>query len=105
MLQVTARSLVGNEDKATKQCALALLEAGLVSLVASDAHAADSVLPHEAVDLVVSKVGVEAAQRIFVDNPERVLAGQFVPVPPMQRAGKDQRASRGFLSRILGPHY
>ena len=76
-LQITARSLVGKDRKA-KNCSEKMLRAGLVSVVASDAHNSEAVLIHEVIERVVELVGEVAAQRILVDNPLAIVEGRPV---------------------------
>ncbi len=83
LLQITARSLVGQDERATKQCSLRLLKAGLVSLVSSDAHSARGTLPGEVAMEIASVVGEAAARTILVDMPRLVLAGKPAPPPPL----------------------
>lgn len=61
LLQITARSFLGEEERPRKQCAYRLLEAGMVGLVASDAHSPQSVLPHEVREIIQARVGHAAA--------------------------------------------
>lgn len=101
LLQITARSVVGRE-RPTRKCAHQLLEAGLVSIVASDAHRADHVWPREIVDEFVSLMGEEAAQQILVDNPRRILAGEEVtPVAPSRPVSTQGNVLKK-LGRALG---
>lgn len=76
LLQVTARSLLGADDRKTKQCSYELLEAGMVGLIASDAHSMKSVLPGEVTALIRKAAGDRMAQHILVDNPRAVLQGE-----------------------------
>ncbi|HVF10755.1 MAG TPA: CpsB/CapC family capsule biosynthesis tyrosine phosphatase [Abditibacteriaceae bacterium] len=78
LLQITARSLLG-EERPSKRCCLELLEAGMVAIIASDTHAARGVLPGAVEAKLYSLVGEAAAQQILVENPRRVLAGESVP--------------------------
>lgn len=80
LLQITAQSLLGGDERRSRQCSHALLQAGLVALVASDAHSLKSVLPTEVAGLVQKVVGHEAAQRILRDNPQHILDGETVAV-------------------------
>lgn len=100
LLQITARSLTGDE-RATKQCSLRLLEAGLVSFVASDAHSSRSVLPGEAESVLRSTVGDDAARQILVDNPRLALAGQ--PLPVREAPVLPPQRTRSWLERVMHP--
>jgi len=86
--QVIAGSLAKDSDRRTRQCARRLLEAGLVSLVSSDAHSEHDALPGEVECVVRSLVGESRALRILVDNPRLVLAGAEVRDSGPQRQDK-----------------
>ena len=94
LLQVTARSLVGKEERAARQCSYRLMEAGLVSLIASDAHTSRGILPNDVVQEVKSAVGEAAARTIMADIPRLVLAGEPAPPPPVPRP-ETSRMTRG----------
>ena len=76
LVQITAGSLAEAADKRTRHCARQLLEAGLASLVASDAHSTRDVLPGEVESVVRSVVGESQARRVLLDNPRLVLSGR-----------------------------
>jgi protein-tyrosine phosphatase len=101
LLQLTARSIIG-QDRPARRAAHRLLNAGLVSIVASDAHRADHVWPREIVDDFVALMGEDAAQQILVDNPRRILAGEdAAPAAP----SRDVSTHKGVfkkLGRALG---
>lgn len=78
LLQITARSLLGNDDRRTKRCALELLRSGMVAIVASDAHNARAVWPADTVSVIVETVGESEARRILLENPRKILAGEPV---------------------------
>lgn len=81
LIQITARAFLGSDDHRTKGCAMALLKSGMVSVIASDAHNARAIWPAAVVETVVNTVGEEEAQRIFIDNPRKILAGEPVYNP------------------------
>lgn len=97
LTQITARSFLGDDDRRVKACALALLQAGMVSMVASDAHNARARWPAQAVEGVVALVGESVAQRIFIENPRKVLAGEPVYNPEII-----EPKSKGFLGKLFG---
>jgi len=101
LLQITARSLI-NRERAGQDCSRRLLEAGLVSLVASDAHSSRSVLPAEVAEALCNIVGEAAAHEILVKNPLRVLAGEPVS-PPTPEPKKSERGLWNW-SRLLKRH-
>lgn len=99
LLQITARCLSRQsraDDAARTRCCRRLLEAGAVSLVASDAHNESAVLPGEVAGELQSLVGQEAARVILQDNPQRVLAGEFAQPPRVEAS----IAQRGGLQRF-----
>lgn len=75
LLQVTAQSLLGGFGVVSRDTAWALVEAGLVHFVASDAHALDWRPPglREVRDVLARRMGEELAERLTSDNPRRVL--------------------------------
>ena len=77
LLQVTAGSLVGQFGPAAERAGWRMLEAGQVSLVATDAHHADRRPPRmtAAVDAIGKRLGHAVARRLCVENPSKVLAG------------------------------
>lgn len=87
LLQITARSLMDGAERRSAQCSRALCQAGLVALVASDAHSGASVWPGEVAGVVQKIVGHEAAHRILKGNPQAVLDGEPVIVSPVSTNG------------------
>lgn len=77
LLQVTARSVVGGDRRSQRSCRQ-LLQAGLVSFVASDAHSAEAVFPAEVAEQLTTLMGTEATHRILVDNPRLAIEGKPV---------------------------
>lgn len=97
LLQITARSFLGNDDRRTKKCAMALLKAGMVSVIASDAHNSRAVWPEAVVKTVTDIVGQTEAHRIFIENPQKILSGEPIYNPDIKAL---RRSS--FLSRLWG---
>jgi protein-tyrosine phosphatase len=86
LVQITALSFLGRFGKAAKKSADQLMEQGLAHFVASDAHDTRrrTTDMREASDYVRSRFGVEAAQRVFEENPRAVLGGvpiSALPIP------------------------
>ena len=81
LLQITAASLLGRKGRPLQNCCFRLLDAGMVHVLASDAHGPEEIFPGEAVELVIERVGESRARQIFVDNPAAVINGTFVPSP------------------------
>ncbi|HNW58836.1 MAG TPA: hypothetical protein PKI62_04075 [bacterium] len=84
LLQVNAGSLLGVFGGAVKETALKLLDAGLVHLIASDAHDLKMrpLRLQAAYAAVAERCGGEIAQRLFADNPARILRGEQVQADP-----------------------
>jgi protein-tyrosine phosphatase len=80
LVQVTALSVLGGFGKRALASANHFFSKGLVHVIASDAH--DPVHRHprldEAFQAVSARYGREMAQTLFVDNPGRIVRGQFV---------------------------
>jgi protein-tyrosine phosphatase len=102
-LQLTARSVVGAE-RTSKTCSRQLLEAGLVSIIASDAHSPRHILPtsDQVVQSLCDMIGDDAARQILVDNPNRVLNGEAVmpatPAPSSRGAASGSSMTKRFFS-------
>ena len=83
LLQVTAASVTGEYGRAPREQARALLEAGLVHFVASDAHGTDFRPPglRRAFDEIAHGWGEATARRLFVDHPQAVLDDRPIALP------------------------
>jgi protein-tyrosine phosphatase len=102
-LQVTAGSLVGFFGREALRLARWLLETGAVGLIASDAHHA-SRRPHllgDARRLVEALVGWREAERIFVANPQAVLAGH--PLVLSDQGGRRPLNKFRFSTQFIRP--
>jgi protein-tyrosine phosphatase len=88
LVQVTALSVLGGFGKRAEVTAHSLLEKGLVHVIASDAH--DPVHRHpkldEAFAAVGAKYGRDIAQMLFVENPGKIIRGQYVAAERWRRA-------------------
>jgi protein-tyrosine phosphatase len=80
LVQVTALSVMGGFGKRAAASASHFFSKGLVHVIASDAH--DPVHRHPRLDdafaAVSDRYGRETAQLLFIDNPGRIIQGQFV---------------------------
>lgn len=84
LVQVTAASVDGRLGRRARAGARALLERGLVHVVASDAHSPDL----RACGLAAAAAAIETdelAQYLTVDAPAAIVAGEPVPPPPRRR--------------------
>ncbi len=88
LVQVTALSVLGGFGKRAEATATALLAKGQVHVFASDAH--DPVHRHpkldEAFAVIASRYGEDIARMLFVENPARIIRGQYVTAERWQRA-------------------
>ena len=96
--QVTGEALVGGNGAAVRQCAITLLEHGLVQFIASDGHRAATRRPTVAAGLALAseRIGAEAARAMLTTNPQHILDDQPLalnPRPVPQR--------RSFFSRLF----
>ena len=78
-IQVNAASLLPlglfDRHKVLKKRARQLFDAGLIDIIASDAHSIDRRPYHmaEAYAVVAKKYGLDYAHRLFVTNPEKII--------------------------------
>lgn len=102
LLQINAGSLLGTFGQNVRTTAITLLDHQLAAVVASDAHDA-KMRPFKlkaAFQFVCDRWGPEQAQRLFVDNPRRILAGEEVTVEPLRPAEGPQDATEKFKSLL-----
>lgn len=99
VLQVNAGSLLGVFGQKVKTTAMKLIDANLVSLVSSDAHDL-KMRPFKlraAFELVEAQWGVVKANRLFCENPHRILYGKELileePVRPSMVYSKKEANS------------
>jgi protein-tyrosine phosphatase len=85
LMQVTAASLLGRFGRTARKSAVELMEHGLVDFVASDAHDTRwrTTPLDEAKQFVSREYGLEAADRLFEENPRCVLSGVPLSALPM----------------------
>jgi protein-tyrosine phosphatase len=95
LLQVTARALLGMAGKTQLHCALALLEAGAVHFVSSDAHSEKHPYTGAVFALLCRHVGERRARQICRDNPRAVIEGR-----PLGRQVEPRTRAPGFWERI-----
>lgn len=99
LLQVNARSLLGDSGDRVKRSAEELLDRRMVHIVASDAHDLGRRPPglSKAKARVEQVAGLEVAEALTVENPRRVLAGE--PVERWEIRVPQRRP--GFLRRLF----
>lgn len=99
LLQVNARSLLGESGPHVRRAAELLLERRLVHFVASDAHSTSRRVPglSEARGRIEALAGKAMADALVHENPRRLLQGEDIevwePAPPK---------TRGLWQRLLG---
>ncbi len=82
LCQVTAMSITGEFGSSAENAAIEMLEAGLVHVIASDAHSADDRPPrlYEAVDAAAEVLGSwRQAEKMVTINPDAILNGRPLP--------------------------
>ncbi|MEM8943654.1 MAG: CpsB/CapC family capsule biosynthesis tyrosine phosphatase [Planctomycetota bacterium] len=86
VIQLTAGSLLGDFGRRAHRQAWRIVEAGLASLVATDAHDAKRRPPRlsAALAMLSAEMGDDVARSLCIENPLRVLsADQILPIPAM----------------------
>lgn len=80
LLQLTAMSITGEFGRRSQACSSFLLDQGWVHVVASDAHDPEKRPPilSRAFETVSHHWGLDLAERLFHDNPRRILADEPV---------------------------
>ena len=97
LLQINAGSLQGKFGQAVKTLAMQMIECHLAHFVASDSHNAQGrpLKLREARDLVEQKWDPWRAERLFADNPRKVLAGEkIIPPEPIPIASLPKKSLR-----------
>lgn len=92
LLQVTGQSLLGKFGSQAREAAIAMIDAGLVHIVASDGHDLEKRPPVLTAShaFVVDRWGEEMARQLFVHNPQAVIEGRVIapPAPKIRRRKK-----------------
>lgn len=88
-MQVTTQAIMGMLGRRAQKTAIKLLDEGLVSFIASDAHSPEKrpLLFREAVRFLNRRYGYQTAKRLAIDNPKRILDGKSL-LPVAGRKGK-----------------
>lgn len=83
-MQVTTQSITGAFGSAAQKTAMKLLDMGLISFIASDAHNPETrpFVFREAVRLINRRYGHGVARLLSIENPRRIIEGKhLLPVP------------------------
>lgn len=94
-IQVTGVALTGKHGKTIKKQLIKLLKNGFIDFIASDTHSTDRRAPNlsGSYELVVEKTSKQEAERIFIENPERLLKGK-----PIEK----KEIKKSILKRLWG---
>ena len=95
--QLNVGSILGLFGRRIRKVAEALLTHGLVHVVASDMHSADSPTLDQAVAAVEKLLGPERASRLFTEVPRRILTGETFHKDPPQRFESARRDLRSIF--------
>ena len=76
-VQITAGSLTGDFGKDARRCAEYLLRAGVVDVIATDAHSTGRRKPKlsEGMQAAAEIVGPERAKQMVFDTPMKIISG------------------------------
>lgn len=104
LLQVNARSLLGESGPRVQEAAESLVERRLVHFVASDAHSTRRRAPglSEARARIKALAGEEMARVLVEENPRRLLEGETVKVWEPRAPSKRPRFWERLLRRVRG---
>lgn len=100
LTQVTGASLTGRFGPKARDFAFAMLDRGLIHVLATDSHDVRHRPPvlAEAVRVVRERAGEDAARRMIEEIPRAILEGREIDgTPPVRPARR-----RGFLRRLTG---
>jgi protein-tyrosine phosphatase len=89
LLQVNCGSLVGRHGERAQRIATAMLERGLIDLLASDYHGRGEPPLVACAEALTALGGTEQRELLLSENPRRLLDGeQPLAVPPLERPGR-----------------
>lgn len=80
MYQLTAMSVSGELGKNIQKISFSMIDGGFIDFIASDAHNARERPPvlSNAYNVIVRSYGYEAAETIFLKNPEKILSCESI---------------------------
>lgn len=92
LVQVTAGSVLGGFGKSAAGTARQLLSKGVVHFIASDAHDPSyrTTRLDQAFAAITSDYGQETAELLFIENPRRVIRGEYISDAPLPVVEKKQ---------------
>ncbi len=97
LVQITAGSLLGAFGRPARQAAERFLKAGLVHVVATDAHAADGPRApalKRAANRLASLAGGQTARSLLWENPKRIISTEGPEPEAATRPPADEDATR-----------
>jgi protein-tyrosine phosphatase len=96
--QVTAMSLTGDFGSQVRDCALTLVRAGLVQVIASDAHSPRRRPPvlSRSREVLVDLLTSDQIEALVRETPQKLLQGQ-----PVERVRPEQPARRSVFGRFF----
>jgi protein-tyrosine phosphatase len=80
VIQVNAGAVTGNAGRAVKKFIKKLMKAGLVDIIATDAHSNGRRAPRmlECAKYVIKRYGTVYAEQLLHDNAETILSGEYL---------------------------
>ncbi len=80
IIQANAQSILGNYGTTIKKQLKGYLKKNLIDIVATDAHSPRSRAPRlrEVSDLLARKYGKDYMQAILIDNPQKIVSGEYI---------------------------
>lgn len=102
-MQVNSSSIKGLFGKRIMNISLKLLQQGLVHFIASDAHTTGGRSPKliKAYDIVAAKMGSHVAQKLFIENPQRVIVDKAIEISEPKLKQKPKRQLYLTLKNLL----
>jgi len=99
LLQINAGSVTGYFGKRTKRLVYQFLDQGYVHFVASDCHnpKGRTMILSKAYKIIEKKWGKQTAKRLFIENPQKAIAGQEIRTTEYEPLGEFS----GFLSKFF----
>ncbi len=98
LLQITGSSFLGNFGERAKAFSEAMMERGLVHVVASDGHDLEHRPPvlDDVHEHLAQRYGAEAAARLTTNNPRAIIDGEPLPAAPAPEPAAGGGAKKWF---------